>query len=176
VGWTIALATIALGGQVTLGAIQAPARPGAVPAESSHLRTDHSEQRRLIDDALTHCPTFQQLVDSLERSPVVVYVSFGVCRGRVAACSTYVATAAGVTYLQATLDPFDHSEAALVGLLAHELRHALELSGERVASREAFKAFYERHGRLGSAGYETDEAVAAGRRVEREFAAFRTRR
>lgn len=59
------------------------------------------------------------------------------------------------------------------GLLAHELQHARELSGARIASLNDFVAFYQAHGRHHSSGFETEAAAAVGVRVEREMVARR---
>jgi hypothetical protein len=115
-------------------------------------------------------PTFGQLVRRLNESSVVVYITFGRCPGHVGACLNYQSAAAGLTYLRVTLDWFDHPPEARAGLLAHELTHALEVADARVTSLEGFRSFYERYGRHGFVGYETDEAAATGRRVELELA------
>ena len=151
------VAAAALAGQVLLAG-----------AELTHVRTEQQAERRLIDDALERSATLRQLVERLERSRVVVYVSFGRCWQRSEGCLQYLTSVSGLTYVRATLNRFDHSPAVLAGLLGHELQHALELAAADVRSREEYESFLAHHARRGSAGYETDAAVEIGRRVERE--------
>ena len=142
-----------------------------VPTGASHLlhiRTRDERSRRLIAMAADRSTAFRQLVDRLDRSSLVVYVEFGVCPGRVDACLHFVTAAAPYAYLRATIGRFDAPEAVLAGLIAHELGHACELADAGVATLKEFKGFYAGHGRLGSAGYETDAAIAAGVVVERQ--------
>ena len=144
----------------------------AATVEPPRLRVDHAQLARTIESASQRSPTFRAIVHELAASNVVVYVQYGKCDVHVDACLEYVTWAAPFLYVRAVIDPFDKPECVIAGLVAHELQHALELADAGVMSGEQFGAFYEKHGRRGSAGYETDKASTAGFRVEREFRKF----
>jgi hypothetical protein len=141
----------------------------AVAGEPPRLRVEDPHLARMIEDGSQRSPTFHSIVHDITASNVVVYVQFGKCQPHVDACLEYVTWALPCLYLKATIDPFEKPESVIVGLVAHELRHALEVTESGVRTGEQFGAFYEAHGRRGSAGYETDTAIAAGVRVEHEF-------
>jgi hypothetical protein len=102
-------------------------------------------------------------------------VRYGNCDSQVNACLTFVAWSAPFLYVRATIDPSGKPQCAIIGWLAHELRHALELSDSDVTTREQFKAFYEKHGTRLSVGYETEKASRAGVQAEWEFRKFHER-
>ena len=103
---------------------------------------------------------------------MIVYARYGRC-GAVPACTEFLSASSPYTYLRATVDPFEKSPSKVTGLLGHELQHARELSGARIASLSEFVAFYQAHGRHHFAGFETEAAAAVGVHVEREMAAKR---
>ena len=144
------------------------ASPVGAAGEPPRLRVDHPQLARTIASGLQRSQAFRHIAEHLEASDVVVYAQFGRCPGGVEACLEFVTAAAPFLYVRATIEPFKKPECEIVGLLAHELQHALELSGKGVTTRAQFGEFYEKHGRRWSAGYETDEAAAAGSRAERE--------
>ena len=141
----------------------------AVGGGPPRLRVEDPHLARMIEDGSQRSPSFHAIVQDIKASNVVVYVQFGKCQPHVDACLEYVTWAAPFLYLKATMDPFEKPESVIVGLVAHELQHALELAEGDIRTGEQFGAFYEAHGRRGSAGYETDAALAAGVRVEHEF-------
>ncbi|HTM25616.1 MAG TPA: hypothetical protein VL225_10520 [Vicinamibacterales bacterium] len=141
----------------------------------SHIRTQDERSQDLIAMAVDRSTAFRQLLDRLDRSSIVVYVEFGACPGRADACLHFVAAAPPYMYLRATIARFVAWDAVLAGLIAHELGHACELADAGVMTLEEFKGFYAGHGRLGSAGYETDAAIAAGVVVERETSSRKRR-
>ena len=166
--------TIALASCVWLASIagvtaQAPDPEKAV---TGHLRVSDAELRRSIDRALEVSTTFREITSALEASSVIVYARYGRCRA-VPACTEFMSAAPPYIYLRTTVDPFEKSPWKVTGLLAHELQHARELSGARIASLSDFVAFYQAHGRHHSSGFETEAAAAVGVRVEREMTAKR---
>jgi hypothetical protein len=165
--------TIVLALLVWLAGMAAAAQdPPPEKTANGHLRVLNADLRKLIDTALAVSPTFREITSDLEQSSVIVYARYGRC-GAVPACTEFLSAAPPHIYLRATVDPFDKSPWRVTGLVAHELQHARELSGARIASLSDFVAFYEAHGRHHSSGFETEAAAAVGVRVEREIAAKR---
>jgi hypothetical protein len=168
------LSTRAAALAVVASLLSAPAAGGQSPL--SGLRAESARERSLIEETSSLSQTFRTLVHRLEQVPVVVYLRFGHCRGTVAACLEYLGTAAGTTYLRATIDHVNRSPAVLAGLVAHEMFHALEVADARVSTRGEFQRLYSLHGRKGPDGYETDGARAVARRVEDDIVERRLNR
>ena len=166
--------TIALTSLVWLAGMAAAAAqdPPSEKAAIGHLRVLSVDLKKLIDTALAVSPTFREIASDLEQSSVIVYARYGRC-GAVPACTEFMSAAPPYIYLRATVDPFEKSPGKVTGLLGHELQHARELSGARIASLSDFVAFYQAHGRQHLVGFETEAAAAVGGHVEREMAAKR---
>jgi hypothetical protein len=164
--------TIVLTSLVWLAAIAAAAAqdPEREKTAIGRLRVQNAELKKLIDTALEVSTTFREIANDLERSSVIVYARYGRCRA-VPACTEFMSAAPPHIYLRVTVDPFEKPPWKVTGLLAHELQHARELSGARIASLSDFVAFYQAHGRHYSIGFETEAAAAVGVRVEREMTA-----
>lgn len=143
----------------------APAAAAAVP---SHIRTTSPELRAVIDAGIDRSPTFRDLVNQLEASDVVVYVSFGrLSNPGIAGQIQFVAAAGGTRYLQILVTHLpDPSGLAILG---HELRHAVEIAATpsvvdagslaRCYARIGFKVAPE------TDRFDTASAVEYGRRV-----------
>src|SRR5574338_737323 len=131
--------TIALASLVWLAGMTAPAaqEPEPEPTAIGHLRAANGELKKLIDTALEVSMTFREIAGDLERSSVIVYARYGRC-GAVPACTELMSATPPNIYLRLTVDPFEKSPWRLTGLLAHELQHARELSGARIASLSDF--------------------------------------
>jgi len=138
-----------------------------------HLRVSNGDLEKLIDRALSVSPTFREIASDLEQSSVIVYAQYGRCRA-VPACTEFMSAAPPYIYLRVTVDPFHKSPWKVTGLLGHELQHARELSGARIASSSDFVAFYQAHGQRHANGFETEAAAAVGVRIEREMTAQKT--
>ena len=141
----------------------------------SHIRSTEDRVRVLIDYGYHHSATFRGLVAHLEASDVIVYVRTspavsGASRGG----TMLIATAGGHRYLMVSLSDC-LSFAALVGLLGHELQHAVEIADARgVVDEATLISFYQRvgTGRRNEKGrwmFETNAASEVGHRVVREI-------
>jgi len=145
----------------------APARAAA----PSHIRSTSPELRALIDAGIDRSPTFRDLVNQLEASDVVVYVSFGsFSNPGIAGKIQFIAAAGGSRYLQVVVAHLpDPSGLAILG---HELRHAAEIAATpSVVDNESLAQCYARIGfRVVPEvdRYDTASAVDYGRRVLRE--------
>lgn len=126
----------------------------------------------LVDFGNTRSATFRSLIDRLGRSPVIVYVRFARCTGRVPACVHYLGERNGDRYVRITVDRLAGARRKLCYLLAHELQHAVELADAPQARTPAdVERLLTRIGHKWAEGFETTGAVAVGRDVECELAA-----
>lgn len=141
-----------------------------------HLRTTDHRLRALMQDGVRTSPTFRALVERLIASDVVVYVR---CDNQPASHIdgrlTFAAQAGGYRYIVVRLRPIA-SRMHLLALLAHELRHAVEIADTpAIVDGPSLAREYERMGyisRMGSASgiaFDTAAAVQAGEKVLREL-------
>src|SRR5258706_1975303 len=145
------------------------------PEPPPRIRPDTPEVRGLLDELLERSPTARQLVEHLQRSDVIVYVrhrwfATDSVDGHIGLLSSnsrqrflIIELACRRTRLQQ------------LATLGHELRHAVEIADETsVINSQSLSALYRRIGEWVNAGtalenYETNAAVAAGRRVRGEL-------
>ena len=161
-------------------ALTAPTRP--IPAAAllysptRHVRTTDKVVEQLLKIGTQRSYTFAQLLTQLELTDVCVYVerSKGLARdvdGRM----LIVPTAGPRRYVRILLaDPPPGDPADAVALLAHELRHALEVSDAPEVHDEAtLEALYKRIGErmIGENVFDTAAAREIGARVRKELGA-----
>ena len=157
---SVTLAAIAMYG----GCLNAQERAAAVRPEEPALR-------EVIALGTARSATFRELASRLDSSDVVVYVRLAPCVGKVASCMLWASEAGGTRRLLIKLDRFGRSLNELAALLGHELQHANEVADapeirDPVSFRNAFVSRGSKH----AAGFETEAAAAAGRRVSVELA------
>ncbi len=137
-----------------------------------HIRSGSADVRALLDLGYARSATFRSMVDRLERSSVIVYVRFARCAGRVPACLHYLGERNSDRYVRITIDRVAGCEAKLCCLLAHELRHAVELAdAPQARTHSDVRRLLADIGHQWGEGFETAGAVAAARAVGRELAA-----
>jgi hypothetical protein len=180
----ILLLTLMLaGGPGAAGAAPAIDRPVAVVARplsaeamltsaERRIRSGNARITKLLSDGVRRSPTFADLVTTLHQTNVIVYVEPlnnlppGIA-GRI-----LLQTVAGAqrylrVQVRATL-PGDQ----LISVIAHELRHALEVAGDPAVVDDAgLTVLYRRIGHVtyGAHGFDTDAARETGRRVWHEL-------
>jgi hypothetical protein len=143
----------------------------------SHLRTTDDRLRRLLVLGTRTSPTLRALVRRLIDSDVVVYLW---CDRAVTAPAdgrlTFVSAVGGYRYVVVRLVRF-HSRERQIALMAHELRHAVEIAdAPDVVSAESLEREYKRIGFMSSTPtgdrrtFDTHAAVDAGRQVLNELA------
>lgn len=128
---------------------------------------------RLIDSGVRRSHSFAALVLALHETDVIVYIE------RVKALPGFVD---GLTFLIPSQDPQRYVRIQVrqalqpdetIALLAHELRHALEVASDpSVTTKEAFIALYERIGQAvpgSDSRFDTPAAQKMGRMVRREL-------
>jgi hypothetical protein len=141
-----------------------------------HIRTTDPQLRRLIEDGVETSPTFRALVDRLIGSNVIVYLecdhfpASGV-DGRL----SFATSAGGYRYLLIRIRQ-KGSRQHQMALLAHELRHAVEVvdtpsivDAESMAREYARMGYLMRWAQLPVAAFDTVAAVQAGYEVLREL-------
>ena len=127
---------------------------------------------KLMEQAVARSPTFKRLVATVEASNGIVYIEAGLCPGRVLAClPSWMVSSGGNRFMRIVVDRqrFD-SDGLLVGAIAHELQHAIEVLGDRfVTDSTKMFFFYRRYAPTGKEQFETLEAIQAGMAVENEL-------
>jgi hypothetical protein len=143
----------------------------------SRVRSTDAAVLALFREGAERSATFGALIDAVDHSNGIVYVEFGYCGfGHLNGCLLpFVAASHGDRYLRVVVTPDKtrRSHDQLLALIAHELRHALEvIEHEEVVNAATMDAMYRRigtplTGRL--TGYETSAARASGHAVLSEL-------
>jgi hypothetical protein len=157
------------------GAITWPA--SAASADPPRVRSTDAAMLALFREGVERSATFGALIDAVDQSTGIVYVEFGYCAfGHVNGCLLhFVASSHGDRYLRVVVTPDKtrRSHDQLLAIIAHELRHALEvIEHEDVVDAATMEAMYRRIGTPlsgGVTGYETAAARAAGDAVLTEL-------
>jgi hypothetical protein len=142
-----------------------------------HVRSSNPAIRALIVRATEQSATFRRMVETITASESVVYVEYGTCRHYVKACLVNVTGTGAHRILWVKIDDRKTDRDAMASI-GHELRHTIEVLGERaVTSGAAMYLFYRREGSMGTTGaFETAAAIKAGDTVRAEMKAFRRAR
>lgn len=138
---------------------------------NAHVRSDSAAIVALIARGSDTSATFRHLVETIETSGSVVYVQEGACLDNSPACFIAVTMAGSRRNLWVRVNmKLQRSDCNLMGSIAHELRHTVEvLEVSIVTSTAALELFYRSFGVRGSAStYETRAAIDAGNAVRSE--------
>jgi hypothetical protein len=149
----------------------------AFTADATRVRSTNADLLALIREGNERSVTFRTLVDTIGRSNGIVYIEFGYCAfGHLNGCLLpYIAPAHADRYFRIIVTPDKNrrSHDQLLALIAHELRHALEVIEHlEVVDVQMLEALYRRIGTPLTAqirGYETSAARAAGDVVQAEL-------
>jgi hypothetical protein len=141
-----------------------------------HIRTTDDRLRRLLDQGRRTSPTFRALVQRLLDSDVVVYLWCDATRERVTdGRLTLVSAAGGLRYVVVRLVPLTSPERQ-IAIMAHELRHAVEIADapdvvDDASLHRAYRriGFVSREPYARNLSYDSDAAIAAGVMVLREL-------
>jgi hypothetical protein len=135
------------------------------------VRSSGEPLTTVLREAARRSPTFRTIVDTIEQSDGIVYIEPGSCFTDARSCLIRLSEAGSRRFLRVHV-AMERPEWDLMGAIAHELWHALEVLGQRgIRSTSAMHLFYERQGLRTSSGFETTEAVRAGNQVRREVRA-----
>lgn len=149
-------------------------RPAHAPGPA--IRTTDRWLRNLLDDGMRSSETFRALVDRLERSDVIVYLECESAESsHLAGRLTFITAAAGRRYVVIRLRPM-MSRKHQLSIMAHELRHAVEIAdAPAVVDEASLFVEYQRIGHLNrwssthAIAFDSDAAIATGREVLREL-------
>ena len=145
------------------------------PAEQlRHVRGTEPWIAALIDDGAARSPTLASLLASLDDSDVIVYVDSQVVRERLAGYLVHQVIVRG-RFRYVWIVVSRSGNAHLIGVIAHELQHALEVAqAPDVGRTERVDKLFERIGfRWGCVRscYETIDAMNVERLVREELRA-----
>ena len=127
---------------------------------------------KLMEQAVARSPTFKRLVATVEASNGIVYIEAGVCPGRVIAClPSWMVSSGGNRFMRIVVDRQRlNSDAVMVGAIAHEMQHAIEVLSDRFVTdgRKMF-FFYRQYAPTAKEQFETVNAIQAGIAAEDEW-------
>jgi len=140
------------------------------------IRTSDQRLQSAIDDGMRFSPTFQDLVDRLEQSDVVVYVEADPrSQEGLAGRLLFIGAQGGTRYVLVRVGYFA-DRARQIAILGHELRHAVEVADapaivDRRSMAEAYRRFGYENPWVSVPGYayDTHAAVDTGFKVWREI-------
>jgi hypothetical protein len=144
--------------------------PAAAAASLERVRPADRQVARLMDAGSRESPTFKRLLEDIERSDVIVYVTESLHLPNTEMGRTqFVCSRGGHRYLRISvrtrLGPMD-----FLSTVAHELQHALEIASHpEVLDDHTLSCLYRRIGRPSHGGFETALAVSTGNAVCREL-------
>ncbi len=144
-----------------------------------HVRSSEPLTRSIIAAGYAASPSFRRLVATIEASDVIVYVERRtMCSKQLVGMTRFAAAAPGARYVRVTIDR-ELLRAYAAAVLAHELQHVVEIaSAPWVVDRSGVQRLFEAIGYTSGHGgkrYDTDGAVAAGRRALSELLAVSRR-
>jgi hypothetical protein len=150
-----------------------------VTGAAAHVRSTDATILALLTEGTERSATFCSLNAAINQATGIVYVEFGYCAfGHLNGCLLpFIATSEGNRYLRILVTPDEnrHDHNQLLALMAHEMRHALEvLEHEGVIDVPTMEAMFRNIGTPLAGqhmGYETSAARAAGDAVLSELVA-----
>ncbi len=141
--------------------VPAPAAGQGVDGAVQRVRTRNAEAAALLEQAIRKSPTVARLVRALEETDLIVHVETGCLK--VKAATRIAAVTPHCRFIRITIN-IPELECRMIGELAHELQHAVEIAGAPDLRDDAgLRKFYEVHGiRTLEGGYCTLEARRVG--------------
>lgn len=143
----------------------------ALDAPTRHVRAENANARDALSQGYRRSSTFASIVDRLDISDVIVYVSVVPhLSAPIRARSEMVATSLDTRYVRvevaAAAQPVE-----TIALVAHELRHALEIADARgVVDQATLERLYRRIGTAsGPNMFETETAIDTEWQVRKEL-------
>jgi len=160
---------------ICLAGVARPAAAAENQPEINRVRSSNPSIAALIANAANRSKTFGRLVAAINATDGIVYIEEGKCKHVVPACFVAIKTAGPNRLLWVKIN-IQKAEWDLMGSIAHELRHTLEVLGERgVTNAVSMYMFYSRLGLTGTEGtFETPEAIEVGHAVRDEILTYRS--
>jgi hypothetical protein len=161
VGWGMVLSVTVLCGPAGAGQ---SGSPGAAATPVARIRALDERAAATLQKGLERSTRFERLVGALEASDLVVYIQTAPLRTR--GLLTFMAATPAGRLVRISLDS-KSMEPCIIGLLGHELQHALEVAGAPdVRDQKSLEQLYARIGeRSSSGGWCTRPAQLAGAAV-----------
>jgi hypothetical protein len=154
------------------GSLAQPVVAGSDDLAIARVRSSDASLAALIDRAAAHSPTFHQLLVSVEHSNGIVYVEVGTCTHGVRAwLQMWMKTVGPNRFLRVVIDTSKiGSDAEKMGLVGHELQHAVEaLSESGVTDGVSLYNFFRRFAPTDNGRFETTTALDAGDSIQKEL-------
>jgi hypothetical protein len=128
-------------------ALAVPAAAPAADLRDSHIRSTEAELIAALADGARLSPTLQSLIDRLEASDVIVYLTFDRSPSPgLAGHLSLLAAVPGRRYLRVAIDRRNVG-CQRIAILGHELQHAVEIAeSPSVTSDATVVALYRRIG------------------------------
>jgi hypothetical protein len=121
------LAAMLVGGAVRETAVQVAAKtPQADARRFDRVRSASPEMATLVSEGYRRSMTFQDLVDRIERSVVIVYIEIGVCPERRRGCLLHWVAGFGPSRYLRVLIAAGQQKDRLLASVAHEMQHVVE--------------------------------------------------
>jgi len=152
----------------------AAAAAGSTKDGGPRLRPQDSRSKDVLREGMARSATFRALVERIEASTVIVYLSVNpALKPNLAGQLTWMTRAGGYRYVRASIGP-DQPLNQMIATVAHELRHAIEvIDDESVTDETTLIELYRRIGHqdttLSPNRWETVAAQETGQRVRREL-------
>ena len=171
-GWRGALVVVLIAAN-RVNALGQESGAAGTPAAlvNARIRAEDPRLAALIRQAIDQSATFRSLVEAIQATNGVVYVTRGRCGNHdVSACLLLWMTVAGPDrMLRVIVDDRRRSEVDTMASIGHELRHVLEvLTESNITTGVGMFNFYRHSGGV-PAVFETDAAIAAGHAVYNEL-------
>jgi hypothetical protein len=163
------LLSVALCAVVTSSALAAGSREG-----DPHLRPQDDRLTQVLRNGAARSATFKSLVDRIEASHVIVYLSLNpMMTKHLSGMLTWMTDAGDFRYVRASIST-DLTPDQMIATVAHELQHAVEvIDDESVRDEKSLVALYRRIGTSMGPGapsrWETQAAQRTGFQVRREL-------
>jgi hypothetical protein len=145
------------------------------PQEGPHVRSDDAFVRATIEAGIAASPIFRDLVAQIDDSDVIVYVSTDCTMPSfLFGKTTFMSSGGGRRYVLIGI-ACARAERERVAILAHELRHAIEIAdAPSIVDQSTLAAEYQRIGFMSDGftpgkGFDTRAAIETGRRVWAEL-------
>lgn len=143
----------------------------SVPVPIERVRVADARLSSAFDDGLLRSSTLKGLVETLQRSDVIVHISPAPAAQTAFGGDLHVVAAgAGVRYVRVRIRR-DLPRSRIVAMIAHELQHAVEVAAApRVVDEATLDDLYHEIGyRVGTHQHETAGAIRAAHQVLREL-------
>jgi hypothetical protein len=139
----------------------------------ARVRVSHPRLARLLEAGEGRSATLRDLVARLQLSDVIVHLEGAPPGHPIAGGMQFVGAVALTRYVRVTVRA-DLPAEALMALIGHELRHAVEVAeNPEIRDEPSFRNYYQEWGRPSHRGrtvtYDTRAAVEAGQRVAVEL-------